>query len=317
MKLSLAFVCFVCFFFVKFSFALDSLQDYSQGLVAYFPFTENFENVCENTKENYSVENYGATLAKDRFGHENSAVYFNGKESYLEISDHDDLSIVSTGALTISVWVSPEVLNFELTESGGYVHWMGKGTPSQHEWVFRMYNKDLTETQDNRPNRMSAYAFNLQGGLGSGSYVQESLTENEWIHFVARYDVASNTITLFKNGIQKDEDALYDETYGVQVQNGSAPLRLGTRSLWSYFQGRIDDLRIYNRALSESEIVNLFNETDSEKKEDSLQDSTVLSISKKQSKKQNHFQNSLKQKNHSLYVEHKEQIFDLKGRKFK
>jgi hypothetical protein len=65
---------------------------------------------------------------------------------------------------------------------------------------------------------------------------------------------------LFKNGIQKDQDDLYAKTYGVQVQNGTAPLRLGTRSKWSYFQGCIDDLRIYSRALSESEILALYNE---------------------------------------------------------
>jgi hypothetical protein len=90
--------------------------------------------------------------------------------------------------------------------------------------------------------------------------VQEEIQEKEWIHFVARYDIESNKITLFKNGIQKDQDDLYDKTYGVQVQNGTAPLRLGTRSKWSYFQGCIDDLRIYSRALSESEILALYNE---------------------------------------------------------
>ena len=112
---------------------------------------------------------------------------------------------------------------------------------------------------------MSAYAFNLEGGLGAGSYVQEQVQENEWIHFVARYDVETNKITLFKNGVQKDQDDLHDTIYNVNVQNGTAPLRLGTRSQWSYFQGRIDDLRIYNRALSESEILELFNEPDAKK----------------------------------------------------
>jgi hypothetical protein len=232
----------------------------SEGLVAFYPFSESFENTAATEID--SSENHGATFAKDRFNNDNSSAYFDGNETYLEIPDNDAFSISTTGALTISVWVSPEVLNFQKAEAGGYVHWMGKGVPHQHEWVFRMYNKDLSQGQEDRPNRMSAYAFNLEGGLGAGSYVQEQVQENEWIHFVARYDVESNKITLFKNGVQKDQDDLYDATYGVQVQNGTAPLRLGTRSQWSYFQGRIDDLRIYNRALSESEILELFNEPD-------------------------------------------------------
>lgn len=238
--------------------AAESTAIPSEGLVAYYPFNGTFENNAGT--EIATAENHGATFSTDRFGNENSCVAFDGNGAYLEIPDNDVFSISTTGALTVSVWVSPEVLNFQNAEAGGYVHWMGKGEPHQHEWVFRMYNRDLAQGQENRPNRMSAYAFNLEGGLGSGSYVQEEIQEKEWIHFVARYDIETNKITLFKNGVQKDQDDLYDKTYGVQVQNGTAPLRLGTRSKWSYFQGCIDDLRIYSRALSESEILALYNE---------------------------------------------------------
>lgn len=232
----------------------------NEDLVAYYPCSGNFENKSAISLE--AAENHGATFAKDRFGNENSACYFDGEGTYLEIPDNDAFSIITAGALTVSVWMSPEVLTFKNAESGGYVHWMGKGMPNQHEWVFRMYNKDLTSGQENRPNRISAYAFNLKGGLGSGSYVQEETSPNEWIHIVARYNVADNTITIFKNGVQKDQDDLYDATYGVQVENGTAPIRLGTRSLWSFFQGRIDDLRIYSRALSQEEISALYEEQD-------------------------------------------------------
>lgn len=260
-----------------------------EGLIAYYPFTDaslenaailtNAATVASNTDATpapQAAENKGATFGPDRFGNANSAAVFSGDSNcYMEIPDHDAFSIGTTGALTISVWVSPKVLTFKNAEAAGYVHWMGKGVPQQHEWVFRMYNKELTDAQENRPNRMSAYAFNLKGGLGSGSYVQEELTEGEWMHIVARYDIASNTITLFKNGVQKDQDALYDETYGVQVENGTAPVRLGTRSLWSFFEGSIDDLRFYSRALADSEIVALYNEPNPAAKSDTIAADTV------------------------------------------
>lgn len=257
-----------------------------EGLVAYYPFTggslENAVTPASGAAGNsnagssnagnsnagdaatsvpQAAENKGATFGPDRFGNENSAAVFSGDSNcYMEIPDHDAFSIKTAGALTISAWVSPKVLTFRNAEAAGYVHWMGKGVPHQHEWVLRMYNKELTASQENRPNRMSAYAFNLEGGLGSGSYVQEELTAGEWMHIVARYDVESNKITIFKNGVQKDQDPLYDETYGVQVQNGTAPVRLGTRALWSFFEGSIDDVRFYARALADSEIVALYNE---------------------------------------------------------
>lgn len=263
-----------------------------EGLVAYYPFTSgNLANMANTENAGAEIEsaanassenapqaamNKGATFGPDRFGNENSAAVFSGdSNSYMEIPDHDAFSINTAGALTISVWVCPKVLTFRNAESSGYVHWMGKGVPQQHEWVFRMYNKELTESQENRPNRMSAYAFNLKGGLGSGSYVQEELTPGEWMHIVARYDIATNTITLFKNGVQKDQDALYDETYGVQVENGTAPVRLGTRSLWSFFEGSIDDLRFYGRALADEEILSLYNEPNPAAKSDTIAADTV------------------------------------------
>ena len=224
----------------------------SDGLVAYYACSGNFNNSAPTTLP--QAVNYGATFAADRFGNANSACYFDGNESYIEVPDDDAFSIKTTGALTVSAWMSPEVLNFNITDNC-YVHWLGKGDSKQHEWTFRMYNKDITCSEDNdRHNRISAYAFNLGGNLGSGSYVQETVTAGEWIHIVARYDTVSNTITIFKNGAQKDQDPLHDNTYNVVPENGNAPFRMGTRSKWTYFQGRIDDVRIYNRALSDPEI---------------------------------------------------------------
>lgn len=289
--------------------AAESSAIPKDGLVAYYPFTdgslENAASVTMPTTRNPligtapDIDNKGATFGTDRFGNENAAALFCGDNCYMEIPDHDAFSINTTGALTISVWVSPATLNFRNAEEGGYVHWMGKGNPQQHEWVFRMYNKNLTSSQENRPNRMSAYAFNLKGGLGSGSYVQEQVTVDKWIHLVARYDIASNTITLFKNGVQKDQDPLYDETYGVQVENGTAPVRLGTRSLWSFFEGRIDDLRFYNRALTDDEILDLYNEANE------------LPASITQGKSFARFQYAQNRQQHNFGIKYR---FDTKGR---
>ena len=234
----------------------------SDGLVAYYACSGNFDNSAPTSLP--QAINHSATFAVDRFGNANSACYFDGNEAYVEVPDDNAFSIITTGALTVSAWMSPEVLNFKNNEDGCYVHWMGKGEPKQHEWTFRMYNNylDTCSAADdrNRHNRISAYAFNLGGGLGSGSYVQEAVTAGEWIHIVARYDTVSNTITIFKNGAQKDQDPLHDNTYNVVPENGNAPFRMGTRSKWTYFQGRIDDVRIYNRALSDTEILALYNE---------------------------------------------------------
>lgn len=250
MKFSLFFFLFFC----ALPLFADCVSDIpEEGLVAYYPF--DGDAVSHTSVAGVDGKVYRAKLATDRFGNPNSAYHFGGSDSaYIEIPDNDIFSIVATGALTVSAWISPDSLDFERTD-GGYVHWMGKGEPLAHEWALRMYN-----FHSERPNRISSYAFNLSGGLGAGSYVQEDIAPGEWIHIVARYDMESNTITIFKNGERKDQDSLFDDTYKVIPENGNAPVRIGTRSLWSFFRGKIDDVRFYNRAISAGEVLALYRE---------------------------------------------------------
>src|SRR5258708_37790199 len=102
---------------------------------------------------------------------------FNGIDNYVEIPSSDDFSVSTSGELTVSAWLRPDVLNFPNWGSTGYVHWMGKGETSQQEWVFRMYNRDNTTETAARPNRISFYGFNAEGGPGMGRFLQAPLNE--------------------------------------------------------------------------------------------------------------------------------------------
>ena len=62
-----------------------------------------------------------------------------------------------------------------------YVMWLGKGEKDEIEWGFRFYSKDST-----RPNRISAYIWNANGGLGSSAYFQDELKAHEWLHAIWR-----------------------------------------------------------------------------------------------------------------------------------
>ena len=61
----------------------------------------------------------------------NSTLVFDGTDDYGEIPDTPRLSLASTGHLSVSAWIRPDVLSFPVYESTGYVHWMGKGEPGQ------------------------------------------------------------------------------------------------------------------------------------------------------------------------------------------
>jgi hypothetical protein len=226
----------------------------TNGLVANYEFTGNAQ---DSGPSGLHGTIHGALLTTDRFGNASRAYVFNGTSDYIEIADNNAFTVPTTGSLSISVWMRPDVLIFPVDESSGYVHWMGKGVSGQHEWVARMYSFDNTEA---RENRTSFYMFNLTGGLGAGSYVQEPITTGVWIHYVAVVSMSADTITWYKNGVQKDQDTFQISQYNIVPGNGTAPVRIGTRDFASYFKGAIDDIRFYNRVLSLAEIQQLYTE---------------------------------------------------------
>ncbi len=185
-----------------------------------------------------------------------SILNFNGtSKDYVEISDSVDFSVATTGSLTVSAWMRPDVLTFPLFESTGYVHWLGKGEVGQQEWTFRMYNETSTDDPP-RPNRISFYVFNSDGHKGVGSYFQEPVTVGEWIHVVGVAD--GEQTSIFKNGVYKQSQS-YAGT--ITPVHGTAPLRIATRDFKSFFQGAVRGSRIWNRALIASEIQQVYSDS--------------------------------------------------------
>src|SRR5262249_54312267 len=138
-------------------------------------------------------------------GDEDTAVRLDGKKSFIEVPGHKAFSQPTSGrGLTVEVWVRPDVLEFDGETASPYVHWLGKGEPGQHEWALRFYSR----TAKDRPNRISAYLFNPDGGLGAGAYFQDKLTAGEWIHVVACFDpgdalTRNAGVHIYKNGVHR------------------------------------------------------------------------------------------------------------------
>jgi hypothetical protein len=179
------------------------------------------------------------------------AYTFTGR-NYLEISDHSDFSITTTGSLSVECWFKPSVLNFQYSDNG-YIHFMGKGTSGQHEWTCRIYNQSNSES---RPNRVSGYAFALAGNLGNGSYWEggvrqqnytpPAMNTTDWVHYGLTFNTTNNRIRLYRNGIMTDTDGLTSGYVTITLGNGTAPVKIGTRDGASFFQGMIGKVAFYN-----------------------------------------------------------------------
>jgi hypothetical protein len=169
----------------------------------------------------------------------------------------------------------PDTLNFpNLEPKSAYIHWLGKGdAKGSQEWTFRMYNQDDPLDSPPRPNRISFYVFDLQGGLGVGSYVQAPVVTGEWIHLVAVIDAAR--VYLYENGeFIRCDTYRGPEACGCEIhfepppnetvqlvidpQPGSAPLRLGSKDLAGFLQGGLSRVRLWNRPLTCGEVSDLY-----------------------------------------------------------
>lgn len=251
--------CFLPILLVAFLWnPADSLSYYDRTVlanspVAYWPLGpsdphdysgHNLDGVFSNSTS--------ATIAPNN----DTVSVFNGINQYFTIDDNDYLEIVRTGILTIAAWFRPDTLLFDNSEGSGYVYWMGKGMLNGQSWAARMYSYNNTE---NRTNRISGYAFNPGPAEGAGSYFQDPVIVGQWIY----YTLTINTINvdstyptgytkIYKNGIYRDQDSL--SGYGIIPQNGSAPMRIGTRQLKSFFKGAIGKVALFDYELSSSQL---------------------------------------------------------------
>jgi Concanavalin A-like lectin/glucanases superfamily len=185
------------------------------------------------------------------------AQQFDGVEQYVQFPDANDLSVTTTGRLTIEAWMRPHTLQFPNDQAAGYVHWMGKGVGDQHEYVARMYSQ--VNTAD-RPKRISGYAYNPIGDVGVGSYFQDpDVTTDTWVHYVLVINIADTSPSfpmgytkIYRDGNPRDMDSLAE--LNIVPANGTAPFRIATRDFQSYFQGRIGKVAVYDYELTEADI---------------------------------------------------------------
>ena len=249
---------------------LTGLSTYDRQVLAtdapilYLPLYGTSSGLLDQTGHGHNGTAMNAPI-RTTFLNSDGATAFDGSNQYVEVPDHDALSVATTGILTIEAWMRPDALTFPHYLSTGYIHWMGKGNnigggSGQNEYMSRMYNQTTTDTPP-RPNRISGYAFNLSGGLGAGSYFQDTVTVGEWIHYVLVINSLNTNATyptgytrVYKNGVQRDQDSLSD--YSIIPANGTNPFRIATAEATSFFQGAIAKVAMYNYELSAQAIHN-------------------------------------------------------------
>jgi hypothetical protein len=158
------------------------------------------------------------------------ALSFNGSTSYVDLGNAADLQI--SGSMTWSAWIFATA---NPVDDGDIV---SKG------WQFKT-------SPDTGPHTF-AIAITDPGGAYVGRYSTTVRALNTWYHVAGVYDAAARTLNIYVNGVP-DNGVLIGTVPASQL-NAPDNVTIGRRSGGYYFQGTIDELRLYNRALSQTEI---------------------------------------------------------------
>ncbi|WP_162628264.1 LamG domain-containing protein [Arcticibacterium luteifluviistationis] len=204
------------------------------GLVAYYPFNGNANDESLNSFN--GVVN-GPTLTADRFGNAGKAYAFDGIND--KISGSMDGNLFSEHK-TISLWAV-------LSGPGNYNPRMAGVGPAGFSAQY--YGLILEGTAS--PRRIQFYTYGSVADGYSTSLVQNS---TEWHNYVVTFD--GSKVKIFIDGILDNETI----TSGTLTSFTNAVLQIGySDNNLDWFEGKLDDIRIYNRALSDPEVQALYN----------------------------------------------------------
>lgn len=205
----------------------------TNNLAAYYPFSGNSNDATGN---GHNGTNFGAILTQDRFGNANSAYHFNGTNAYIEIPNNPTINF--TDSLSISLWFEMDV-----------------ATPGST----RLLDKGIGNTNSGYLITAHTTGYSFIGGSigtlpGQGAS-HKTLQLNQWYHVVMIFK--NNNVALYLNG---QFDTSFVGTSPIQANTNN--LRIAASNpLSTFFQGTIDDIRIYNSALSYGNVLALYNES--------------------------------------------------------
>jgi len=204
------------------------------GLVAHYPFNGNAND--ESLNENNGLV-LGASLTTDRFGNEESAYFFDGIDDYINVGNSDVISFPGTSPFSISLWFNTYSLE-------GRHDLLTKNNKEIRAQYIAWQNND----------KVLLYRENSEEPRSVGS--NEAILDSTWYHYLVTYD--GSTATLYLNGVPSGQRTSWGNVPNIDIDVLiGASFERNVPAL--FFQGIIDDIRIYNRAIDEEEIDALFN----------------------------------------------------------
>ncbi len=219
--------------------------DLERGLIAYYPFNGNANDESGNNKNGVLVN--GPTFSTDAKNVENKAINFDGVNDYVRISDQT--SYFAPSKLSASFHVN-------LRNAGGRSAIISKSaftTASSVSWGAQITNQIRVTVANPTDACSNLWYDNPAADLQS----QGTFQNNQWYHVVIIFNQGVEMIYI--NG---ELNSAKMNNYSYLKQCSTADLKFG--GWWQNdvvsIQGKLDEVRLYNRILSEEEIEKLATE---------------------------------------------------------
>jgi len=220
--------------------AVDYIQIISSGqstmpgsMVLHLPFNGH-ANDASGTGNDATV--HGAPLTTDRNGNAGSAYEFDGSDDYMTIAQDPTLNV---DHVTLAAWINLDSYKDDqriITKETG------------DSWPYSSYSLLISDTDEQY--------LQFRIGIGSDRYMVTSpdvVSLNTWQHVAATYD--GSALRLYING----EEVASESVSGV-IADTDNPLYIGNSQFFDrVLDGKLDDVKVYNRALSATEVSGLYN----------------------------------------------------------
>jgi len=216
----------------------------ADGLIAYWPL-DACVGAFDMSGNGHHGNEYSTSYTTDRFGDAGAAFEFDGSTSYIEVGDHSDLRLNNTD-FTLTAWVQLDSYNSSFNSAIMTKRFTG----ANNGWIWSVTGNGSSPT---------GVLFYGPGGGSTNATGSVTVGTGNWYMATSVYNLANQELSIYVNG------TLDRVVGGISSANASitANLYIGrddpsTFTNGYFFDGAMDDIRIYNRAITVSEIQQLY-----------------------------------------------------------
>lgn len=223
----------------------DTLSD---GLIAYYPLNGT---VLDSSGNSLHGINEFVSFVVDRLGKTSGAGDFNGKTSSMVVKNASALNL--SNDFTIATWFKADTI-YEIPGTVKMILSKNRNGNATTGFAFGLWNNSVSNVTQGIVNFSAAPNFTtITYPTANTGLVQV----NRWYHSVCTYEKASGKFVYYINGSMVDQKSLVFSNVANDFDFLIGAEAIGVSTKTNYFNGALDEIRIYNRVLTNAEITKL------------------------------------------------------------